>query len=121
MKRREAGFTLIEVLVVVAIIGTLSAIAIPQYASYKQQGLDASSRAALHNLATAMEAYYVTANDYSAATLTVLEHDYGYRPSPEVSAAIATADTSRYVLTASTAGGGSVFTFDSSTGSISDS
>jgi prepilin-type N-terminal cleavage/methylation domain-containing protein len=121
MKRSEGGFTLIEVLVVVAIIGVLSAIAIPQYASYKQQGLDADARASLHNMATAMEAYFVTAGDYTGASLATLEASYGYRPSADVAAAIATADTSHYVLTAAMAGGSGTFSFDSNTGVISGS
>ncbi|ART52547.1 prepilin-type cleavage/methylation domain-containing protein [Acidovorax carolinensis] len=47
MKRQHQGFTLIEVMIVVAIVGILSAIAYPSYTEYIQRGHRADARAGL--------------------------------------------------------------------------
>ena len=64
--RNEKGFTLIELLVVIAIIGILAAIAIPQFAEYRQRGFDARAKSDLRNVATAEEAYFVDNEAYAS-------------------------------------------------------
>jgi len=68
MKRNEKGFTLIELLVVIAIIGILAAIAIPQFAEYRQRGFDARAKSDLRNVAAAEEAYFADQEAYVDCT-----------------------------------------------------
>ncbi len=55
--KNEHGFTLTELLIVVAIIGVLASIAIPQYAFYRKRAFDAASLSDVKNLRTNVVAY----------------------------------------------------------------
>lgn len=55
--RNQKGFTLIELMIVIAIIGILAAIAIPQFSSYRAKAFNSASLSDARNLRTDLEAY----------------------------------------------------------------
>ncbi len=57
IKREEAGFTLVELLIVVAIIAILAAIAIPQFTKYRLRGYKTEIDSDTKNAYTAAQAY----------------------------------------------------------------
>ncbi len=96
--RAEGGFTLIELLVVIAIIGILAAIAIPQFAAYRNRGFTAQVWSDLRNAGTSQEAYFVDNNTYSD-TLSGLT-TRGYRQHVDVNMFVDTATAVAFKLTA---------------------
>jgi type IV pilus assembly protein PilA len=60
MTRHKSGFTIIELLIVVLVIGILTAIAVPKFQQVKGRARAAALRADLRNLVTAQEDYLTT-------------------------------------------------------------
>jgi len=52
------GFTLVELMIVVAIIGILAAIAIPQFAKYRERAFNSAALSDVRNLRTDLEGYF---------------------------------------------------------------
>ena len=57
-KENQKGFTLIELMIVIAIIAILAAMAIPQFSSYKAKGYNAAAQSDLRVFKTDIEAYH---------------------------------------------------------------
>jgi type IV pilus assembly protein PilA len=69
----EAGFTLVELLVVMLILGILAAIAIPSFFNQTQKANDASAKSAAKTAQTAMETYRTdNSGSYVGATPAAL-------------------------------------------------
>jgi type IV pilus assembly protein PilA len=67
LKRKDEGFTLVELLVVVVIIGVLVAIAIPMYGSYRKGAANKSAQSDVRGAITAVEQFYTeNGNKYPA-------------------------------------------------------
>jgi type IV pilus assembly protein PilA len=56
-KKNQKGFTLVELLIVIAIIGILAAIAIPQFSTYRAKAFIAATKSDAKNAYTALQAY----------------------------------------------------------------
>ncbi len=67
-RRKQKGFTLIELMIVVAIIGVLSAVAIPAYKDYVKKSEVASAVATMKSLITPAELYYQENGDITTST-----------------------------------------------------
>ena len=109
-KKKESGFTLIELMIVIAIIGILAAIAIPQFAAYRKRSYNAAAESDLRNAATAQEAYYVDNATYTTGIANIEGATYGLYTSDNVTVGIVSADTSGYTMTAHHSSGDKTYT-----------
>jgi prepilin-type N-terminal cleavage/methylation domain-containing protein len=115
--RSKAGMTLLELLVVVAVIGSLAAISVQEYNNHSRRAIDASMRSELRNAAMGMEGYYGENFEYPASMASLFLG--GYRNTASVTLTINITTPSTYILTAARpAGTQPSFTFDSATGLI---
>ena len=117
-KERE-GFTLIELMVVIAIIGILAAIAIPQFNSSRTRSCNSSALSDLRNAATAQEAYFVDESTYCSTVATLTGDTYGLYLSENVTITIGNAGDESYNMTTYHSSGDASFILRGPGGSMS--
>lgn len=100
MNRTTSGFTLIEVMIVVAVIGILAAISYPSYDEYVKRGNRAEGKALLSDAAARQERYYAQNYKYATSIAAL----YGG------SATTKTSETKKYTLALSTVAGDGGYT-----------
>ncbi|MSP40614.1 MAG: prepilin-type N-terminal cleavage/methylation domain-containing protein [Deltaproteobacteria bacterium] len=115
--KSNAGMTLLELLIAMAVIGSLAAISIQEFNNHRRRAIDSSMRGELRNAAMAMESYYGENLEYPASLSSILL--VGYRNTASVTLTITVTSPSSYNLNAARAAGTQAsFTFDSATGLI---
>lgn len=97
MKHHHKGFTLIEVMIVVAIVGILSAIAMPSYTEYIRRGHRAEARAGLLQAQQWMERAATATGTYPLAA--AFPDTLKKVPSDRYGITVASTDGSTYILT----------------------
>ncbi|PJI47407.1 MAG: pilus assembly protein PilE [Pseudomonas sp.] len=104
--KQETGFTLLELMIAVIVVGILSAIALPSYQSYVRRAACEDAKGVLVGAGNVMERFRAQNNTYSGANLGSYAASPVDGSSKETNIAVTTADATSFTLTATPTTGG---------------
>src|SRR5512137_833971 len=116
--KNNEGFTLIEVMIVVAIIAILAAIAIPQLSVHRTKSYNTAAVSDLKNAAIAQEAYYVDNRQYTNDIGRLTTTPYNLNRSQGVNMTVSSATNQVYLMSAYHSAGNVTFTLSGPGGVI---
>jgi type IV pilus assembly protein PilA len=116
----DQGFTLVELLVVILIIGILAAIAIPAFLSQTGKANDSAAKTQVGTLQTTMQAYAAEHGGYEGGSLTELQKiEPTLKDTSTATAAVLKAEPEVFEVASTAKGTGNVYKIKNEKGTIS--
>ena len=116
IRRDMKGMTFLELIIAMAVVGSLATFAIPQFTAYRQTSCDQVAKSALRNAAMAQEAFYLDTNTYTGRIGDLTPR--GYTTLDGVAVTIIAHSNSQYTMTSVHTSGTKTWTLTGPGGNI---